>query len=129
MAGTPNRKITATKNYRLFHRSDENRALNLKKHKKLYESMRLYGFLPSFPIVCYRDAKGNLVVKDGQHRLAIAEELGLPVYYVEESIDFDVAVVNCTPKGWTLVDYAQKFAANGVSSYQEHLDFADRFGI
>lgn len=129
MAGTPNRKITATKNYRLFHRSDENRALNLKKHRKLYESMKIYGYLPSFPVVCYRDAKGNLVVKDGQHRLAIAEELGLPVYYVEEAIDFDVALVNCTPKGWALIDYAQKWTANGITVYQDVIDFADQYGI
>ncbi len=129
MAAAKQRKITATKSYRLFGRSGENRPVDLKKHKKLYDSMRRYGFLSCFPIVCVRDDSGNLVVKDGQHRLAIAEELGLPVFYVIEDTDFDVAVINCTPKPWTLRDYAQKFAENGVSAYREGIEFAEQHGL
>jgi hypothetical protein len=129
MAKGVKKTITATKNYRLFHRSEENRALDLKKHRKLYDSMKLYGFLACFPIVCVRDSKGDLIVKDGQHRLAIANELGLPVYYIESTEDFDVAVINCTPKTWALRDYAEKFASNGLKCYQEGIDFSDRFNI
>lgn len=124
------RKIQATKNYRLFSRHEgENRALDLKKHKALYDSMKLYGFLPSYPIVCYRDPKGNLVYKDGQHRAAIAEELGLTIYWVEESIDFDVAIVNSTAKVWTVKDYADKWAANGLKQYVTAMDFASQHHI
>ena len=122
-------KVQATKNYRLFTRSHENRKTDLKRHKRLYDSMKLYGFLPSFPIVCFRGAKGELIVKDGQHRLAIAEELKLTVYWIEESIDFDVALVNSTPKVWVLRDYALKFATNGKSEYQYGLDFAKQHNI
>lgn len=129
MAKTEQRKIQATRNYRLFARSEENRALDLKKHKKLYESMRTYGFLPCFPIVCVKNGIGPRIVKDGQHRLAIAEELGLPVYYVDEDTDFDVAVINCTPKTWTLRDYAEKHIANGKKDYVEGLEFASRHGV
>lgn len=119
------KKIQSTKNYNLFTRHEgENRTLDIKKHKKLLDSMKLYGFLPSFPIVCYRDKAGNLVLKDGQHRLAIAQALGLAVYWVEESIDFDVAVVNSTAKTWVLKDYAEKHAACGLGDYQKGLDFA-----
>ena len=126
------KKIMTTKNYRLFHRhSDDNRPLDLKKHKKLIESMKRYGFLRCFPIVVYREKKNGdrLIVKDGQHRLAIAETLGLPVYWVEEEIDFDVAFINGTPKGWELRDYAQKYATNGVKAYQEGMDFAEQYGL
>lgn len=120
------RKVQATKNYRMFCRSGENRPLDLKKHQKLLESMKLYGFLACFPIVCVRDSTGQLIVKDGQHRLAIAESIGLTVHWLEEEVDFDVAVINCTSKTWVLRDYAQKFAANGNAEYQIGLDFADR---
>lgn len=120
------RKVQATKNYRMFGRSDENRPLDLRKHKKLFDSLKLYGFLPSFPIVCFRDSKGQWIVKDGQHRLAIAESLGLTVYWIEETTDFDVAVINGTPKTWALRDFAQKWAANGKADYQAGLDFADQ---
>src|SRR5262245_22388251 len=100
------RTIQTTRNYRLFERHEgENRPLNLKKHKKLIESMKRYGFLACFPLVCVRDPDGRLVVKDGQHRLAIAEMLALPVYWIEEAVDFDVAVINCTSKIWALKDY------------------------
>lgn len=123
------KSITTTKNYRLFKISEENRSLDLKKHRKLKDSMQEYGFLRSFPVVCSRNGDAHLVVKDGQHRLAIAEELGLPVHYVVEEVDFDIAVVNCTPKGWTLRDYACKFAANGKKAYAEGLEFADSHGL
>lgn len=126
----PTTKISATKNYRLFERhSEENRPLDIKKHKKLMESMKLYGFLKCFPIVVVRNNKGQLIVKDGQHRLLIAETLGLPVYFVEETVDFDVAVVNSTSRVWVLRDYAQKHAANGLKAYQEGLEFADRHDL
>jgi len=122
--------IQATKNYRLFERhSGENRPLDLRKHKKLMDSMKLYGFLPCFPIVVVRNTDGNLIVKDGQHRLLIAEELELPVYWVEEATDFDVAVVNSTAKIWGLKDYAQKHAANGLKAYTEGLEFASSHSL
>ena len=121
--------IQATKNYRLFANSAENRPLDIKKHKKLLDSMKLYGFLRCFPIVVVRDTEGKLRVKDGQHRLAIAEQLGLTVYWVEETTDFDVAVINCTPKTWTLKDFALKHAQNGLKPYQDGIDFADQHNL
>jgi hypothetical protein len=124
------RKISVTKNYRLFERhSTENRPTDLKKHKKLLESMKLYGFLSEFPVIVIRDKAGNMIVKDGQHRLMIAEMLGLPVYYIEAETDFDIAIVNSTSKVWVLRDYAEKFAANGLTDYAEGLQFAGQHGL
>lgn len=124
------KKIQSTKNYRLFERhSSENRPVDLKKHKKLVESMKLYGFLECFPVVINRNENGNMIVKDGQHRLMIAEMLGLPVHYVEDDKNFDVAIVNSTSKIWVLKDYAQKFASNGLSDYAEGINFAESHGL
>lgn len=122
-------KIQATKNYRLFARNADNRPLDIKKHKRLELSMKQYGFLRCFPIVCCRDKNGNLIVKDGQHRLALAESLGLTVYWVEEDVDFDVAVINCTSKVWAIRDYAQKHALNGKAAYEEGMTFAENHKI
>lgn len=122
-------RISVTKNYRLFGRSDDNRPLDLKKHRKLESSMKRYGFLASYPIICYRAADKTLVVKDGQHRLAFAETLGLPVYYVVDDADFDVAAVNKAITTWKLADYALKHAANGLDAYQEGLDFAAQYKL
>lgn len=122
-------KATATKNYRLFTRSDENRVIDISRHKRLLASMKKYGFLKSFPISCTRGKDGNLIVKDGQHRLAIAEELGLPVYYIIEDVDYDVALVNGTSIIWKVRDYAEKYAANGIASYRDGLEYADSHGL
>lgn len=121
-------KLQVTKDYRMFRRSEDNRPVDLKQHKKLYRSMEKYGFLPSFPLSVVQNCTAK-IVKDGQHRLTIAEELGLAVYYVVEPNDFDIAEVNGTQKVWTLRDYAEKYAANEVASYQELLEFIDLHGI
>lgn len=124
------KKILNTRNYRLFETSSgENRPLDIKKHRKLEESMKKYGFLEVFPIVVHRNGNDRLVVKDGQHRLAVAEKLGLTVYYVEDKANFDVAEVNIATKLWVLKDYAMKYAANGVKSYQEGLEFAEQYDL
>lgn len=122
-------KLNVTKDYRIFKRSEENRVTDIRRHRKLERSMKQYGFLKSFPISCHRLESGGLVVKDGQHRLAIAETLGLPVYWVEEVVDFDIALVNSTGKTWGVRDYAEKYAANGKKDYAEGLEFADRHKI
>lgn len=119
-------QIRCTKDYRIFHRhSDENRPLNLKWHKRLVESMKEYGFIRAYPIICFRDKDKRLIIKDGQHRAVIAEMLGLPVYFVEEEKDFDIAKANSATASWKLVDYAQKHAANGIDAYKSVLEFAN----
>lgn len=119
-------KIRSTKNYRLFERhSNENRPLDMTKHRGLLNSMKRYGFLQCFPIVAHGNGNGKLIVKDGQHRLVAAETLGLPVHYVEADIDFDIATVNNAARTWTLADYAHKHAANGIESYREGIEFAE----
>lgn len=130
MVRTKAKKINITKNYRLFTRSDDNRPLDMRKHRKLEQSMKKYGFLSCFPIVCHRvgDAK-QLVVKDGQHRLALAETLSLPVHWIEEDVDFDIADVNNAARTWGIRDYAMKHAANGLTDYREGLEFCDIHGI
>lgn len=126
----PTTKISTTKNYRLFERhSSENRPTDITKHRKLEKSMKLYGFLKCYPIVVVRNDKGQLIVKDGQHRLLIAEMLGLAVHFIEETVDFDVAVVNSTALVWKLRDYAQKHAANGLKAYTEGMEFSDQYGL
>jgi hypothetical protein len=121
-------EIKTTADYSAFERSADNRPVNLKKHKNLIESMKQFGFLKCFPVVCVRSGK-SLVVKDGQHRLAVAQMLGLPVHYVEADKDFDIAVINCTSKSWELRDYAAKFAENGHEDYAEGLHFSEQYRI
>lgn len=122
-------KINVTKNYRMFKLADDNRKLNLPKHRKLRQSMQENGFFPWMPVICVRDKGNNLVVRDGQHRLAFAETLGLEVYWVEVSESFDIAQFNGTAVVWNIRDYAETFAKNGKASYVALLEFSERHGI
>lgn len=120
-------KIQSTRNHQLFSKdSGENRPLNIKTHKRLEASMRKYGFLPCFPIIVVRDKNGKLIIRDGQHRFAIAESLGFPIYYVEYPSDFDLAEINSTSCTWKLSDYAQKYADSDVKAYLEGMEFVER---
>lgn len=122
-------KLQVTKDYRLFARSVENRPLCPEKHKRLRKSMEKRGFLPCFPVACHRNGDKHLIVDDGQHRIAFAETLGLPVYYTVLDDPLDIAEVNSTTVIWVTRNFAEKFAANGKKAYVEGLEFADRHGI
>lgn len=122
-------KLQCTKNYRLFTRSIDNRPLCPKKHKRLRKSMEEYGFLPCYPLACVRDEAKNLVVFDGQHRLSIAETLGLAVWYVVVDFAFDIARVNCTQEKWATRNFAETYASQGKKHYAEGLAFAERHRI
>jgi hypothetical protein len=122
-------KIHATKDYRLFHRSPDNRPTDVRRRKKLRASMEQYGWLSCSPMVCVRDDAKRLIVKDGQHRLEIAESLGLVVYWVEHPDDFNVAITAAGQKPWIPMDFAQCFAAKGVKPYQHGLEFAEQYKL
>lgn len=126
---TRSRKVNVTKNYRLFERSADNRQTKLKGRGKLIASLKTYSWLHSMPLSAYRNGDKKLIVKDGQHRLDIAAELGIPVPWVEEPIDFDISVVNSTAKIWQPIDHAEKWAAAGKREYQEGIEFAQRYKI
>lgn len=121
--------ITTTRNYRMFHVSEDNRPLDLSKRKALRDSMKTYGFLKSFPLSCVRNGNKQVVVKDGQNRLAIAEELGLPVHYFIEDVDYDIATVNNAQMKWGLKDYAMKWANQGKEHYATLLSFIELHSI
>jgi len=125
----PTTKVNCTKDYRLFERSPDNRPVDLRKHKKLRASLQKLGWLRSKPMSCRRNGSGRLIVKDGQHRLAIAEELGIAVWWVDEPVDFCIAELNGTSVNWKPRDHAEKHAANGLREYQYGLEFADNYRL
>jgi hypothetical protein len=122
-------KINVTKDYKLFHIHEENRPQDLAKHRDLERSMQEYGFIPSYHIICRRDEKGRLWVADGQHRLAFAIKLGLPVHWTEEETDFNIAKVNSTQVKWTPLDYVTNFSERGSEDYTKLLAFKEEYGI
>lgn len=124
-------KVTQTRNYDQFINDVTNRPISEKdkpRLKKLEASMKKYGFLP-FPILVRRDDKKFRVV-DGQHRLAIAQKLALPVQYIETERE-DIVIAECAAgqSPWNFRDYITSFATQGKQAYQELLAFADENNI
>ena len=120
-------KILKTQNYDAFAVSDgENRPVEIKKRKRLLDSMLKYVFLQCYPIVVKkeRNSNGKMVIKDGQHRFVIARKLQQPFWYVEDDANFDIAMINDTQKTWSLKNFAEKFAANGLKDYTEGIEFS-----
>lgn len=119
-------KITQTRNYHLFLPCATNRRITEKDTAtltKLKRSMEKYGFLP-FPIIVRRTGD-RLVIIDGQHRYIIAQELKLPIYYVETERD-DIVIAECADaqSAWKVFDYVDSFASQGNEQYKELLEFA-----
>jgi hypothetical protein len=119
-------KTTSTRNYDMFVSDKFNRIITQKddrRLKRLRFSMKKYGFLP-FPILVRRNGE-KLIVIDGQHRLKVAQELGLPVLYIEaERDDIEISECAAAQSPWSTSDYVLSHAAQGKKDYQDLLEFA-----
>lgn len=125
-------EMKTTKDYGKFKFQTGQRPVNLEtpEAKALRRSMRAYGFLPAFPMMVRRNgSSSSLVIVDGQHRFAIARELGLPVHYVIDDTDVDVTAINQGQRKWTLSDYIHRWSVQGVDSYLELTAFHEQYGI
>src|SRR6056297_915954 len=77
--------IKTTTDYSLFSMMDQNRDVDMdnRKVKNLAKSMQQYGWLNAFPAMVRTSGK-KLIIIDGQHRISVAREYGIPVKYVIE---------------------------------------------
>lgn len=124
-------KISSTRNYAQFVHDGTNRPITERdaaKLKLLRASMQKYGFLP-FPILVKRSG-AHLRILDGQHRFAIAQELELPVLWVEtDRDDIVIAETAAAQSPWALFHYVASFAAQGREDYIRLQQFAGETGL
>lgn len=121
-------RIEETADYARFTSSRGNRPVDTGGRRALRQSMERYGWLAAFPMMVRRDGD-MLVIVDGQHRFAIAQEMGLPVRYVAEERDIDVALINNGCSTWKHADYASSWAQRGNAEYQKLIDFSAANGV
>lgn len=119
-------ELKCTKNYDMFSYKRLNRPVNLKMHKKLFVSMQKVGFLKSFPLTVKRE-NGKYEILDGQHRYAIAKQLGLSIYYVVIDKELNVAELNSTPVVWSVGTYVDAFATANLKDYILIKEYRDRY--
>lgn len=126
-------KIAKTSDYSQFAFSAENRPLNTAhpKFRRLVESMKKHGWLPSFPMTVTRDGAGKYIIIDGQNRFTAAKSLKIPVLFVccDAFNEINVSALNDTQRAWSMVDHVGSRAEQGDSNYVYLLEFVKRTGI
>jgi hypothetical protein len=107
--------VYQTTNYDLFHLLPENRPVDLGHVRKLVAMITQSNLLHVKPL----DVTASMGVIDGQHRLAAARELGLPVYYKigQQLSEADITTLNVAQKNWQGPDYLHYWTVKGRTDY------------
>lgn len=120
--------IKQTTNYSQFKKYSSNRAID---PQRLVKSLRKQNLLAAHPIVVGKDK----YVIDGQNRLAAAEILGYPIYYVEDPTLDEQSIPTCQiQKTWELKDFLNFYKRyldeyNFIQVIQEKFNFPVSFII
>lgn len=119
--------LNQTKDYHIFKLREDNRQLVPLHVRRLKMLIEQKNDLHLFPII----VNSNMEIVDGQHRFTAAQELSLPIYYVidDEYDPFKMIQFNTTQNRWTLEDYLNYWARNGVEDYLKLEDFKKEMGL
>lgn len=120
-------KLQKTKEYSKFRLHQFNRKVDTIKY--LEESIRIYGYIPAYPLHCVRGRNSELVIKDGHHRFEVCRRLGISVYYV---VCDDIATIQelvRTINIWDQKDFLDSYVNAGMSDYVYIKNYHERTGI
>lgn len=117
--------VQCTDQYSLFKTVNSNRKINQSHVNTLMGAIRKKNMLHLNPIV----VNGNMEVIDGQHRLAAAKKLNLPVcYMIDKTISHsDISSLNSNKKNWQMMDYVNFFAKEGRNDFKQFLDLCNNY--
>lgn len=110
----------STSDYRKFKIMGGNRRVVKAHVKNIAESMALYPDIFKIKPILVNE---NLDVVDGQHRLAAAKMLKVPVWYevVKNVGSNEAIIINNNQRNWSTLDYIRSYAQQGLSDYKEFL--------
>lgn len=101
--------INSTTDYDKFNLLTYNRPINESHVHRLMKLMRVDNQTDIFPIVVDKDFN----VVEGQHRLAAAKALKIPIYYIQSDRDFSqktISQFNSVHRKWNRSDQAISYA-------------------
>lgn len=113
-----------TEDYKQFKVLKGNRRVLSKHVDNLAQSIALNpDLLRIRPILVNKDFE----VIDGQHRLAAAKKLKVPVWYEDGGnlTAEDAVIINNNQRNWSMLDYIRNYAAYGKQDYKALLSFHD----
>lgn len=120
--------IYSSTDYSKFVQDDHNR--DARTHRKLLASLTKRGWRDSYPAVVVPDG-GKFRIKDGGHRITIARQLGIPVYYtVDNDADsIPTSEINNAQMPWTNADYISSHIKRGIEDYKKLSAFSAETGV
>lgn len=101
-------QVEKTDNYNIFKILEGNRKLDRYHLKKLTLSIEKNNRLNLHPIIVNKDYE----VVDGQHRLQVAKDLGLEIFYIKSDTINDEHLIECNAnqKSWDVQDYIEYYS-------------------
>lgn len=119
--------VRASVNYSMFKFDPRNRPIDPDKLEKLYASVVKVNLLREFPIVVTPDFH----VTDGQHRLKVAEALGVPIYYIvsERATIEHITMTTDAVSKWRDKHYLHRWCVEGKADYLRLHDFLNRYSF
>lgn len=110
-------EIKSTKDYGIFKSAIQNREVFPKHVKAIADSIKIRNLLHIRPM----HVNEEMVVIDGQHRLAAAELLDIEIYYMvcPGLLKSDLAVLNSNQKNWTQVDFINFYTLEGHPEFKK----------
>lgn len=119
--------VNSTKNYDMFKTLLGNRIFNPNLLIELKKSFKRKNLFPYRPIL----VNEKMEVIDGQHRLNIAKELKIPVYYniLPGGNLEDVRLLNSGMRRWSYRNYLESYVDLKVESYQVLANFIKKYQL
>lgn len=116
-------KVQSTEDYGMFKFLKGNRAVGHGHVRKLTKSILSKNMLNFYPILVNK----NMEIIDGQHRLKVAKDNNLTIYYsiINEADIHDVHALNDNVKKWSAMEYVQSYAQLGNSNYKTLIRFKE----
>lgn len=119
-------KVFETLNYAKFKKLKGNRPVKPAHKRHLKESISKYGDLGP---PCLVNEKGELI--DGQTRVEIFEELGLPVdYIIKKGYGLkEIHAINSSRKNWTMTNFMNCYVELDYPDYIKYKEFYEKYGF
>lgn len=103
----------------VFETTDLNQFKLLKGNRMVAISQKLRKSVIDKGVVTPIKVNSKMEVVDGQHRLALAKELHLPIKYEFDNSDISVAELNSTSRAWNLSDFVNQYNTLGYKEFRQ----------
>lgn len=120
-------QIAKTTEYKIFKKIATNRELDKFHLFNLTKAIIKKNLLAENPII----VNSKMEVIDGQHRLEVAKNNNLEVYYIvsDQVMEEDIRLLNTVNRNWHLTDYLDSYIKQQKPGYLYLKDYTEKTGL